>query len=476
MYLPSRRVIAKTREKVGCLSPLANQSRKLSALVHCTSTRARPASSMPPVTRSTRRNDAPASPTVPVAPANLELFESCLLLLANHFETLFGFVHCLKLGCTCHALNVATLREDLWMVLLFKGFPSSVNLPAAVFQLEAGRGYRWYFMQRVATVPLDEDDAPEELPPPALCADNVIMLVELSFDEEESVISHACKGAEMEKLLRTGSVCIPIPPGMEWTRRADLEVNESNGCWSGWGLRWDVNDHMINETLGDMNRWSVSVHLLRLTDFKSCCLMDDSALLAEWSFCGEALGRAWRSTPDTFDAQRPFDHATDLIEGGSFEMVQSNLPMQLAKLGGLVCAHMLHEQTAGLSFYASPSFRLPPSPCSFVYEQAVEGLTVDCMDASNFEILKLRRKLDEAWGNMSPQARIQAIRDAGGYADGSDAPLNTPVSGQVALSELRLSFGSIDHDGCVNIWTGYDESHDGGDRLLMHMLDGLAWK
>ena len=56
-----------------------------------------------------------------------------------------------------------------------------------------------------------------------------------------------------------------------------------------------------------------------------------------WSERGEAMGRAWKSTPNTFAEEQPFDRSVDLIEGGCFEIhgINAMLPMEEEQMSGL---------------------------------------------------------------------------------------------------------------------------------------------
>merc|ERR1719238_1204577 len=98
------------------------------------------------------------------------------------------------------------------------------------------------------------------------------------------------------------------------------------------------------------------------------------------------MGRAWKSTPNTFAEEQPFERSVDLIEGGCFEIRGQNapLPMEEEQMSGLVYAHMKSEDTVGIDFIVSPSFKLPPSPRSFVYEQLLsDNYTFRCENDSN---------------------------------------------------------------------------------------------
>ena len=414
------------------------------------------------------------------------------------------------------------------MHLVCRDFPSSTSLPAAVFRLDAGRGYRWHYKQRLTKVPV-EPEPPADLPPPALSASHLWLLVELYFDGSK-VFSHALKGAELTQLLRSGSACIPTAES-SWTREVPLLIDLDHGCWSGWGLEFlDVDYDLVDPPI-QVSKWSASVHLMRLTDFKTCCLFDATSQVdAEeefWSGRGEALGRAWTSTPNTFDARSPYERGVDLIEGGMFEMERERLPIDERKLSPLVNAHMRARevqglgftltlmlaltlprephrlgfvsshtftllpgpdlaltltrtqssaQVLGLGFFVSPTFKLPSSPRSFVYEKLVEGVTVKCENASNLWMNTLRRILTRNWQALDDQTVWQAAVDAGMSPSVSVSELlsDPPVlSGPLTMSELRLSFGELDHDG-INLWCGSNE--DDGDVLLLHMLDALVWK
>ena len=135
-----------------------------------------------------------------------------------------------------------------------------------------------------------------------------------------------------------------------------------------------------------------------------------------------------------------------------------------------------------MGFLVSPTFKLPASPRSFVYEQLIEGVTVKCKNSSNGAMNKLRRKLSEAWQALDDRTVWQAVVDAAGMSPTvsaselgrSDVIELAGFSGTIALSELRLSFGELDHEGDMQMWCGSKE--DGGDNLLMHMLDALVWK
>ena len=128
----------------------------------------------------------------------------------------------------------------------------------------------------------------------------------------------------------------------------------------------------------------------------------------------------------------------------------------------------------GLGFFVSPTFKLPSSPRSFVYEKLVEGVTVKCENASNLWMNTLRRILTRNWQALDDQTVWQAAVDAGMSPSVSVSELlsDPPVlSGPLTMSELRLSFGELDHDG-INLWCGSNE--DDGDVLLLHMLDALV--
>ena len=388
-------------------------------------------------------------------------------------------------------MRSATRREDLWMLLVLRDFPSSAALPAAFFHLEAGRGYRWHYMQRVEQVPVsaeDEDKRLEELPPPALKASDLILLVELYFDGTR-LMSHAVSGAKMREMLRSGSVC--LPPQVPWARTVSLVPDLDHGCWHWWGLEFMDVDHGDVQAHIQPHKWSASVQLMRLTDCKACVLFDSTTMQERswdpkdgewWNGRGEALGRAWTSSPDTFNAKRPFDRDADLIEGGMFEVTEDRLPSNTERLSGLVWAHMEAEDVSRLGFSVSPSFKLPPSPRSFVYERLVDGVSVKCENSSNFWMNRLRGRLSERWRKMDDVEKWQAFVDAGmdpaiSVADLFECDYN--VLGQVTFSELRLSFASADHEGYFGMWIGLGDDelpeHD-CDRLLMHMLDALVWK
>lgn len=368
------------------------------------------------------------------------------------------------------------------MQFVLRDYPSSAALPAAVFQLDAGRGYRWHYKQRWKEIPCATTSL-AELPPPVLKASDLILLVEVYFGATQ-LVSHALKGDDMVQLLRAGSFCIPVPK-TTWTRDVELHPDLRHGCWSGWGLDFrDVNDEP-GETIEPWE-WSASVHLLRTTDYKMVCLFDSTTYIDDshdfselWSGRGEALGRAWTSTPDTFDAERPFERSADLVEGGMFEMVQERLPMDEGMLSGLACAHMRGQDVTGLGFIVSPTFKLPPSPRSFVYERLMEGVSVRCKNTSNYEMNKLRRIMSRCWLDLEDDAFWQAFVDAGMSQSKSLSELldeedKRSIAGQVALSEVRVSFGEVDHEDAVDAWCGGCGADD-GDYLLQHMLDALVW-
>ena len=373
------------------------------------------------------------------------------------------------------------------MHLVLRDFPSSAALPAAVFNVEAGRGYCCHYRQRLEKVPHDDHLKRCMLPRPTLTAHNLILLVELYFDGAR-LLSHAVKGSEMTQLLRSGSIIIPAQT--VWTRDVILPVHPGHGCWYGWGLEFmDVDYHDGGPPVVQVDKWSASVQLLRLTDFKTCCLLDPTTIRASedkdyWSGRGEALGRAWTSTPDTFDAERPFERESDLIEGGMFELIQHRLPMEEGKLHPLVCSRMQEFSVGGLGYCISPSFKLPPSPRSFVYERLVEGVTVDCKDTSSLWMNKLRGKLTRRWRKLDSPVVWQAYVDAGMPAASMSvteaARKGFKLVGQLAMSELRLSFmevPSMNGAHASDAWfADDDDKHDDGDHMLMHMLEGLLWK
>ena len=251
------------------------------------------------------------------APADLALLEECLIPLINATPSgsraNFRVRECGQLACTCKALSIALRREDVWMHLLFRDFPSS-QPAAAVFQSDEGRGYQWHYMQRCEMVPEDEELL-AELPPPTLKPSDLVVLVEVFFGQER-LISKAVQGADMVEILRTGSICLPVPEGT-WTRDVELELDIDRGCWGGWGLEFnDVDEDHVKEVsnigsgplLSTCTGSPISDHLP--VDARNRVEHSDGV----WSDRAEAMGRAWKSTPNTFAEEQLFDRSVDLIE------------------------------------------------------------------------------------------------------------------------------------------------------------------
>ena len=433
------------------------------------------------------------------APADLALLEECLIPLINATPSFrranFRVRECGQLACTCKALSIALRREDVWMHLLFRDFPSSSALPAAVFQSDEGRGYQWHYMQRCEMVP--EDEALAELPPPTLKPSDLVLLVDVFFGQER-LISKAVQGADMVEILRTGSICLPVPEGT-WTRDVELPFDIDRGCWGGWGLEFNDVDEDRVKVVVEYWKWSASIHLYRLTDFKITCLFDTNnrqyAGRGAWSERGEAMGRAWKSTPNTFAEEQPFDRSVDLIEGGCFEIhgINAMLPMEEEQMSGLVHAHMKGEDTVGIDFIVSPSFKLPPSPRSFVYEQLLsDNYTFRCENDSNHYMNQLRHHLACRWEQeMEDEVKYKAALDAGlpdnwrSFEDFRDHVVENdgltpdPVSGQLSMTELRLSFGRClpdDGGARTEIWDAEPRPDHDFDYLLVHMIENLKWK
>ena len=376
------------------------------------------------------------------------------------------------------------------MHLLFRDFPSSAALPAPVFQSDEGRGYQWHYMQRCEMVP--EDEALAELPPPTLKPSDLVLLVDVFFGQER-LISKAVQGADMVEILRTGSICLPVPEGT-WTRDVELELALGIGCWGGWGLQFgDLDEDHVNGVV-EYSKWSAAVQLYRLTDFKITCLFDTRNRVDHsdgvWSERGEAMGRAWKSTPNTFAEEQPFDRSVDLIEGGCFEIHGNTmLPMEEEQMSGLVHAHMKGEDTVGIDFIVSPSFKLPPSPRSFVYEQLLsDNYTFRCENDSNLYLNQLRHHLECRWEHeMEDELKYKALLDAGvrdhwrSFEDLINHINNLGavprVSGQLSMTEVRLSFGRCLPTGS-EIWDAAFEPHPDHDfdYLLVHMIENLKWK
>ena len=312
-----------------------------------------------------------------------------------------------KIISTCQRLHAAA-SEELWQGLLFASHPYTTQLPASVFDHGAGRGYRWYF-EHLAERKVPDTKAHDPIPPPVLSPSDLVLLVELKFDGAKHA-SQTVQGEALEEFLSSGRCTVPVT--LPWS--AEVQMNLKQGQLSlGEDLArlgyhasmsskamgsFDGSDIFMPETTSD---WKVSVKLLRLTDFKVSCLVDDSAQVNSDTASMFVEGKGWSWNRSW--GWSSFDRTTDLFEGCQIEFESQDLPLEYSRLHGTLLENLKDDADfQALDCMASPVFSFLHSPRFYVY---------DWLSAGDEERLRPDRLLPR-WKQLDKREREQAIVQA----------------------------------------------------------------
>ena len=409
--------------------------------------------------------------------------------------TLASAAHCtgsmlLAIGRTCRTLRDAALREDVWQQILFAAFPSTAALPAAAFDLPAGRGYRWWFKQRVKQMP-DADARPlPALPEPRLRASDLVLFVELDFEGTKHV-SYAARGEQLEQFLLSGRIRIPkaaIQAPLVRKVRVDCNFDADSAGTGGRKfiagdgkftlMHFDnaAGEYMDHDDQYGVSDMKISVQLLRLTDFKTSCLLDQ---LAAYGDLRPVEGRAWsRGAPACFlPPRRALERERDLFEGFEAEQEGGRLPFDSASTTGLLHAHMAARGFHGLECGVIARFKLPPSPRAFVFDEMLTRYHESGLgDTSNGCWFT---RLGRFFRNLPDESVLQAIESAGWNGGSEDVTIpgrgypTMEVDATLVELDVQLWRVSGGAGGGKHEWASSTRAED--KTLLLHLLDALVW-
>jgi len=402
-------------------------------------------------------------------------------------------------------LRSEAYREDLWQHLLLADFPSSSSVLGLLVDIATGRGHRWLYALRCR--PVHPLPSPAPLPPPSFGVSDLVLLVEIRVHprpvtnpgESLLVLTRAVQGAGLHDLLSAGKLTIPVPAKALTCALPDLPVEEESGKWDwdAFGLEdFDVRFLRLND-------YSCSVQLMRVTDHRLCCLMDDQAERDHDGARAGHDGHGWRGcTPALFPSEmgREFDRDLDLVERLAAGLMSRDIPMVTGgPMGAAVAARLKQVHLKGISCHLDFLFKVPRSPRYFVYDQlALNGHGKDARVRSRSELLKnhLCVHLARQWRQLCPSECRAAERMAGcemvapstaGHTPPPDDSINNRMSDEededeakaklcdahAELDTIQVQLWAEDTDGFASELE--ENSLPKAGLTMLHVLDALSW-
>ena len=405
--------------------------------------------------------------------ATLTTIEAAIPVLATtaHIRA----IDACRIAQTCVALRATAAREDIWKDLLLIKFRSCASLPAAAFNVAAGRGYRWFYRQRMRP---DASERPPPVPPlpePVLKRSDLVLLVEIA-SEDVTYVSRMIDGEDRDTFLKQGYLTLDISDkDLALQIETRLQLNRSHFSPNNWVLdgTFSCEDAGVEDLLGDV---TCKVQLLRLTDYKVITLIGPESFTEEFSGFHENRidGDAWdQGEPEIepggarkFKALRKKALEEDRRSLMFVEVCGERLHWE--SLHGVVGEHRTrHEALRAhllsrgvnkpLECHIRPIFALPKEPREFVYDQMAAASRAD-----------RSAKLGQLFHRLDDDLKAKALSEADCDPNERHVPVGMAGRPLVALNEVVHSLPLMEFD--VTIW------YDQGDEDNGYQQQTFPWR